>query len=293
MFNRKWQDLLQNKSVKLYFCNLFRNDRGRDDSQHYLKHYEDNPSKENEEVSSYYLGTLSSSKNSGLSSSCCELSQYINGAEAGDQGPPPAHTSEAGELKWMLSFPLHIVFVLTGSFMLLSHQSFHLYITCQLLSSTPSLMRSSASDLRASWYGSLQDSPHRRTSASWRSTVLKWVQHLVLLEVIELHLLNQDVWYHVEVGEGPLLQLSQVYNSTSSQVTDGGQVNTKCFTDKILEMHSGTTTSAKIKRTFLVFVALNITFISMGSSSAHVPPPQPGRVYEILYRRRDNDLVQT
>uniref|UniRef100_A0A8C2XPZ4 Protein transport protein sec16 n=1 Tax=Cyclopterus lumpus TaxID=8103 RepID=A0A8C2XPZ4_CYCLU len=52
----------------------------RGDSQQYLNHYEENPSRDNDEVSSY-LGALESSKNSGLSSSSYELSQYINGAD--------------------------------------------------------------------------------------------------------------------------------------------------------------------------------------------------------------------
>ncbi|CAJ1059720.1 protein transport protein Sec16B [Xyrichtys novacula] len=59
----------------------YRYDHGRDNSQHYSKDYEDNPSRDNEEDLSYYPGTLESSKNSGMSSSSYELSQYINGAE--------------------------------------------------------------------------------------------------------------------------------------------------------------------------------------------------------------------
>lgn len=80
-----------------YFFNSSRYDQGRDNSQHYVNDYEDNPSRENEEVSSYYLGTLESSKNSGLSSSSYELSQYINGAEHNDPDPQPADTADAGE----------------------------------------------------------------------------------------------------------------------------------------------------------------------------------------------------
>ncbi|XP_059197427.1 protein transport protein Sec16B [Centropristis striata] len=72
----------------------YRYDQGRDNSQHYLNDYEDNPSRDNEEVSSYYLGTLASSKHSGLSSSSYELSQYINGAEHSETLPPSVHTSE-------------------------------------------------------------------------------------------------------------------------------------------------------------------------------------------------------
>nr|XP_020465701.1 protein transport protein Sec16B [Monopterus albus] len=85
----------------------YRYDYGRDNSQHYLSDYEDNPSRENEEVSSYYLGTLESSKNSGLSSSSCELSQYINGAEYSDPVPQLLHTSytEHGQVHQM-SAPL-------------------------------------------------------------------------------------------------------------------------------------------------------------------------------------------
>lgn len=80
-----------------YFFYAFRYDQGRDSSQRYLSDYEDNPSRENEEVSSYYLGTLESSKHSGLSSSSYELSQYINGAENGDAAPQPVHTYDAGK----------------------------------------------------------------------------------------------------------------------------------------------------------------------------------------------------
>ncbi|XP_031728890.1 protein transport protein Sec16B isoform X1 [Anarrhichthys ocellatus] len=72
-----------------------RYDQGRGNSQHYLNPYEDNPSRDNEEVSSYYLGTLEHSKNSGLSSSSYELSQYINGAEHSEPAPQSVHTSDA------------------------------------------------------------------------------------------------------------------------------------------------------------------------------------------------------
>uniref|UniRef100_A0A3Q3XH61 Uncharacterized protein n=1 Tax=Mola mola TaxID=94237 RepID=A0A3Q3XH61_MOLML len=73
----------QNQKIQLFLSliNSFRYDQGRDYSQHYLINQEDNPSRNNEEVSSYNLGTLASSKNSGLSSSSYELCQYINGAE--------------------------------------------------------------------------------------------------------------------------------------------------------------------------------------------------------------------
>ena len=86
------------ENIKMYYFFISsRYDQGRDNSQHNVYDYEDNPSRENEEVSSYYHGTLESSKNSGLSSSSYELSQYINGAEHNDPGPQPAHTSDAGE----------------------------------------------------------------------------------------------------------------------------------------------------------------------------------------------------
>ncbi|XP_030289918.1 protein transport protein Sec16B isoform X2 [Sparus aurata] len=71
----------------------YRYDQRRDSSQHYLNDGEENPSRDNEEVSSYYLGTLESSKNSGLSSSSFELSQYINGAEHSDAAGPVHPTS--------------------------------------------------------------------------------------------------------------------------------------------------------------------------------------------------------
>ncbi|XP_068446196.1 protein transport protein Sec16B [Clinocottus analis] len=84
-----------------------RYDQGRVDSQQYLNHYEDNPSRDNEEVSSYYLGTLESSKHSGLSSSSCELSQYINGAEHSEPVHQSVHASDAEHLQeHLVSAPL-------------------------------------------------------------------------------------------------------------------------------------------------------------------------------------------
>ncbi|XP_032382423.1 protein transport protein Sec16B isoform X2 [Etheostoma spectabile] len=73
----------------------YRYDQGRDNSQNYLNDYEDNPSRDNEEVSSYYPGTLESSKNSGLSSSSYEPSQYINGAEHSEPVAQSVYTSDA------------------------------------------------------------------------------------------------------------------------------------------------------------------------------------------------------
>ncbi|XP_062251437.1 protein transport protein Sec16B isoform X3 [Platichthys flesus] len=66
----------------------------RDNSQRHINNYEETPSRENEEVSSYHLGTLESSKTSGLSSSCYELSQYIDGSEHSDSVPPTVHASD-------------------------------------------------------------------------------------------------------------------------------------------------------------------------------------------------------
>ncbi|XP_040896746.1 protein transport protein Sec16B [Toxotes jaculatrix] len=83
----------------------YRYDQGRDNSQPYLSDYEENPSRENEEVSSYYLGTLESSRASGLSSSSYELSQYINGAEHSDPVPQPVPTSDADH-RHQMSAPL-------------------------------------------------------------------------------------------------------------------------------------------------------------------------------------------
>ncbi|XP_054459487.1 protein transport protein Sec16B isoform X2 [Anoplopoma fimbria] len=72
-----------------------RYDQGRGTSQPpYLNHYEENPSRDNEEVTSYYQGTLEGSKTSGLSSSSYELSQYINGAEHSEPVPLSVHTSD-------------------------------------------------------------------------------------------------------------------------------------------------------------------------------------------------------
>ncbi|KAF3691320.1 Protein transport protein Sec16B Regucalcin gene promoter region-related protein p117 [Channa argus] len=69
-----------------------------DNSLHYLNDYEDHSVRENEDVSSCYLGTLESSKQSGLSSSSYELSQYINGAEHSDPVSQPVYTSDAEHL---------------------------------------------------------------------------------------------------------------------------------------------------------------------------------------------------
>ncbi|KAM4629712.1 protein transport protein Sec16B isoform 1-T1 [Polymixia lowei] len=60
----------------------YRYDQQRDSSKRYLNDYDDSPARENGEA--YYHGTLASSKNSGMSSSSYELSQYINGAEQSD-----------------------------------------------------------------------------------------------------------------------------------------------------------------------------------------------------------------
>ncbi|XP_029002958.1 protein transport protein Sec16B [Betta splendens] len=80
------------------FTEDYRYNQGRDSSQSYLKDREDNPSRENEEISSYYLGTLESSKHSGLSSSSYELSQYINGSEPSDPVPQLVHSHVAETL---------------------------------------------------------------------------------------------------------------------------------------------------------------------------------------------------
>lgn len=97
-------DIYLNENFTHFFFNFFRYDQGRDSSQRYLNDYEDNPSRENEEVSSYYLGTLESSKHSGLSSSSYELSQYINGAEHSDPVPQPVHTYDAGKCTFIAVF---------------------------------------------------------------------------------------------------------------------------------------------------------------------------------------------
>uniref|UniRef100_A0A3Q0SEJ3 Protein transport protein sec16 n=1 Tax=Amphilophus citrinellus TaxID=61819 RepID=A0A3Q0SEJ3_AMPCI len=77
-------------------------DQVRDSSQHYLNDHEDNPSRDNEEISSYYLGTLESSKTSGLSSSSYELSQYMNGAEHSDPAPQPDSAPVPAPLKYSI-----------------------------------------------------------------------------------------------------------------------------------------------------------------------------------------------
>lgn len=147
---------------------ISRYDQGRDNSQHYYKDYEATPSRDNEEDFPYNPGTLESSKNSGLSSSSYELSQYINGAENND----PVLTSDAGNsAKW-------IIFPLISASLSVSHDSWILFPQClryQLLWSSPSLMWWSVLGLGGSWYGSVQVCPHRRTSVSWKSTVWRLV----------------------------------------------------------------------------------------------------------------------
>lgn len=97
-----------------YCCfNPLRYDQRRDSSQHYLNDGEENPSRDNEEVSSYYLGTLESSKNSGLSSSSFELSQYINGAE---------HSDAAGERAGEASSSLRSVVITLTHVLFLSER---------------------------------------------------------------------------------------------------------------------------------------------------------------------------
>ncbi|XP_040039483.2 protein transport protein Sec16B [Gasterosteus aculeatus] len=88
-----------------------RYDQGRGHPQHYLKPYEETPSRDNEEVSSYYPGTLESSKNSGLSSSSCELSQYINGAEhSGSVHTPEAEHGPMHQMSAPLKYSIpHVV----------------------------------------------------------------------------------------------------------------------------------------------------------------------------------------
>ncbi|XP_017289223.1 protein transport protein Sec16B [Kryptolebias marmoratus] len=70
-----------------------RYDQIKDGSQQYFNDFEDRPSKDSEENFSYHSGTLESSKNSGLSSSSYELSQYMNGADLYDSDTQPAVTS--------------------------------------------------------------------------------------------------------------------------------------------------------------------------------------------------------
>uniref|UniRef100_A0A3Q3E1W9 Protein transport protein sec16 n=1 Tax=Labrus bergylta TaxID=56723 RepID=A0A3Q3E1W9_9LABR len=84
-------------------------DQGRKTSQHYFKDYEDNPSRDQEDVSPYYLGTLESSKTSGMSSSSYELSQYINGAEHSEPyflTTPVPSISSAHQMSAPLKFPI-------------------------------------------------------------------------------------------------------------------------------------------------------------------------------------------
>lgn len=80
-----------------------RYDRRKDSSHQYKSSNDDALHTESGDTSSsYYLGTLESSKNSGLSSSSYELSLYINGAEQSDPAPQTVHTEQSQ----LLSAPL-------------------------------------------------------------------------------------------------------------------------------------------------------------------------------------------
>ncbi|XP_030584015.1 protein transport protein Sec16B [Archocentrus centrarchus] len=92
-----------------HYAEEHRYDQVRDSSQHYLNDHEDNPSRDNEEISSYYLGTLESSKTSGLSSSSYELSQYMNGAGHSDPAPQPGGDSAPVPAPLKYSIPHAVV----------------------------------------------------------------------------------------------------------------------------------------------------------------------------------------
>ncbi|XP_056133378.1 protein transport protein Sec16B [Lampris incognitus] len=66
------------------YTEQYRGDNQTDSSQNFLSESDNIYSRGNGEVSSYYHGTLASSKNSGMSSSSFELSQYINGTDYSD-----------------------------------------------------------------------------------------------------------------------------------------------------------------------------------------------------------------
>lgn len=83
-----------------------RYEQRKDSSQHHKSNHEDTTYKENGDTSSsYYLGTLESSKNSGLSSSSYELSLYINGAEQSDPDPQPGPAPDTEQIQ-RVSAPL-------------------------------------------------------------------------------------------------------------------------------------------------------------------------------------------
>ncbi|KAM8874328.1 protein transport protein Sec16B isoform 2-T2 [Spinachia spinachia] len=87
-----------------------RYDQGRGNPQPHLNPYEETPTRDNEEVSSYYPGTLESSKNSGLSSSSYELSQYIDGAEHSDSQTPEAEHGLMHQMSAPLKYSIpHVV----------------------------------------------------------------------------------------------------------------------------------------------------------------------------------------
>lgn len=75
----------------------FRYDEKSGSPQRYLRDHQVYPSRNNEDISSYYPGTLESSKTSGLSSSSYELSQYMNGSNLCEPDIQPVFTSDGGE----------------------------------------------------------------------------------------------------------------------------------------------------------------------------------------------------
>ncbi|KAJ0065401.1 hypothetical protein NL108_009528 [Boleophthalmus pectinirostris] len=103
----QYQEHAQQKSISTNTEERY--DPRKDGSQKYKDDYEDTTNKENEDSnSSYYLGTLESSKASGLSSSSIELSQYINGAEQSELTPlpVPAETEQNHQLSAPLKYSI-------------------------------------------------------------------------------------------------------------------------------------------------------------------------------------------
>ncbi|CAN9500768.1 unnamed protein product [Ophioblennius macclurei] len=87
---------------RIVYPEEYRYDQGNKISQQYMPNYEDSPSRDNDDISSFYLSNLESSKNSGLSSSSYELNQYMNGADHTDHQPAEFVHQAAAPLKYSI-----------------------------------------------------------------------------------------------------------------------------------------------------------------------------------------------
>lgn len=142
---------------------LLRYDQWRDAPEPRPTDQVDFTSRNHLELHPHYSGTLESSKNSGLSSSSFELSQYINGAEL-SEAPPTSHTGES-----VSEGPLCQLHVSSHTCPR-PQSTWRRRQCCRPRWSSPSRTPSSASVPPDSWSASVRLCPPRRTSASWKST---------------------------------------------------------------------------------------------------------------------------